>query len=140
MQFREGSRLWCPGWCPEKWQISLGWLPFSSCSQKRLSTSRKLHRTFSMQVTAVGVRGVCVVANELCPVRHALFWWKFENSGYCKICPPATLYSNNTLQIQGRFHLNVSAMVFKDSDKNLAIQNKPVFDLLDNVLEILSWS
>lgn len=29
-------------------------------------------------------------------------------------------------------------MVFKDSDKNLAIQNKPVFDLLDNILEILS--
>lgn len=29
-------------------------------------------------------------------------------------------------------------MVFKDSDNNLAIQNKPVFDLLDNVLGILS--
>lgn len=73
MQFREGSRLWCPGWCPEKWQISLGWLPFSSCSQKRLSTYRKLHRTFSMQVTAVGVRGVCVMANKSCVPWDMLF-------------------------------------------------------------------
>lgn len=29
-------------------------------------------------------------------------------------------------------------MVFEDSDYNLAIQNKPVLDLLDKVLEILS--
>lgn len=60
--------------------------------------------------------------------------------GYCDISPPATLNSNNSLQIPDRFHLNISPMVFKDSDNNLAIQNKPVFDLLDNVLEILSWS
>lgn len=58
--------------------------------------------------------------------------------GYCDISPPATLNSNNSLQIPDRFHLNISPMVFKDSDNNLAIQNKPVFDLLDNVLEILS--
>lgn len=59
---------------------------------------------------------------------------------YCSIFPPNTLYSNNSLQESDSFHLNISPMVFEDSDYNLAIQNKPVLDLLDKVLEILSWS